>query len=113
MLLNNSEICVQHWIKSNSAVPMICAACRYDSSGESVTEKPLGRTSSYTRRETRLAALNQQEQDSTRTDYKKVVVDTNLPQFSYRRGYLPFSSRGCHQHRFKAYIIVVLCSFDP
>ncbi|XP_024915449.1 protein phosphatase 1 regulatory subunit 12B-like isoform X2 [Cynoglossus semilaevis] len=48
---------------------------RYDSSGESVTEKPLGRTSSYTRRETRLAALNQQEQDSTRTDYKKMYAE--------------------------------------
>lgn len=45
---------------------------RYDSSGESATDKPVGRTGSYTRRETRLAALNRQEQDSTAKDYKKV-----------------------------------------
>ncbi|KAK5863893.1 hypothetical protein PBY51_000884 [Eleginops maclovinus] len=48
---------------------------RYDSSGESVTDKPLGRTSSYTRRETRLAALNRQEQDSSTKDYKKMYAD--------------------------------------
>ncbi|KAA8590790.1 hypothetical protein FQN60_001733 [Etheostoma spectabile] len=48
---------------------------RYDSSGESVTDKPLGRTSSYTRRETRLAALNRQEQDSTTKDYKKMYAE--------------------------------------
>ncbi|XP_045911478.1 protein phosphatase 1 regulatory subunit 12A-like isoform X2 [Micropterus dolomieu] len=48
---------------------------RYDSSGESATDKPLGRTSSYTRRETRLAALNRQEQDSTTKDYKKMYAD--------------------------------------
>ncbi|XP_058499412.1 protein phosphatase 1 regulatory subunit 12C isoform X3 [Solea solea] len=48
---------------------------RYDSSGESATEKPLGRTSSYTRRETRLASLNKQEQDSATKDYKKMYAD--------------------------------------
>ncbi|CAK6957564.1 protein phosphatase 1 regulatory subunit 12B-like [Scomber scombrus] len=48
---------------------------RYDSSGESATDKPLGRTSSYTRRETRLAALNKQEQDSTTKDYKKMYTE--------------------------------------
>ncbi|KAM4563713.1 uncharacterized protein PAE49_011719 isoform 2-T3 [Odontesthes bonariensis] len=48
---------------------------RYDSSGESATEKPMGRTSSYTRRETRLAALNRQEQDSTAKDYKKMYAE--------------------------------------
>ncbi|XP_067381848.1 protein phosphatase 1 regulatory subunit 12B isoform X2 [Channa argus] len=48
---------------------------RYDSSGETATEKPLGHTSSYTRRETRLAALNRQEQDSTTKDYKKMYSE--------------------------------------
>uniref|UniRef100_A0A3Q2U7U6 Protein phosphatase 1 regulatory subunit 12B-like n=1 Tax=Fundulus heteroclitus TaxID=8078 RepID=A0A3Q2U7U6_FUNHE len=48
---------------------------RYDSTGESTTDKPLGRTSSYTRRETRLAALNKQEQDSTAKDYKKMYTE--------------------------------------
>ncbi|KAJ4934238.1 hypothetical protein JOQ06_007040 [Pogonophryne albipinna] len=48
---------------------------RYDSSGESVTDKPLGRTSSYTRRETRLAALNRAEQDPTTKDYKKMYAE--------------------------------------
>ncbi|XP_035806542.1 protein phosphatase 1 regulatory subunit 12B isoform X2 [Amphiprion ocellaris] len=48
---------------------------RYDSSGESATDKPMGRTSSYTRRETRLAALNRQEQDSTAKDYKKMYAE--------------------------------------
>ncbi|XP_061591444.1 protein phosphatase 1 regulatory subunit 12B-like isoform X3 [Cololabis saira] len=48
---------------------------RYDSSGESATERALGRTSSYTRRETRLAALNRQEQDSTAKDYKKMYAE--------------------------------------
>lgn len=56
---------------------MIRVASRYDSSGETATDKPLGRTSSYTRRETRLAALNKQEQDSTTKDYKKVVTLTS------------------------------------
>lgn len=50
-----------------------CAALRYDSSGESATDKPLGRAGSYTRRETRLAALSKEEQDSSSKDYKKVV----------------------------------------
>ncbi|XP_030590031.1 protein phosphatase 1 regulatory subunit 12B-like [Archocentrus centrarchus] len=48
---------------------------RFDSTGESATDKPLGRTSSYTRRETRLAALNKQEQDSTAKDYKKMYAE--------------------------------------
>ncbi|XP_041655868.1 protein phosphatase 1 regulatory subunit 12A-like isoform X2 [Cheilinus undulatus] len=48
---------------------------RYDSSGESATDKPLGRTSSYSRRETRLGALNRQEQDSTTKDYKKMYAE--------------------------------------
>nr|XP_046252538.1 protein phosphatase 1 regulatory subunit 12A-like isoform X4 [Scatophagus argus]XP_046252539.1 protein phosphatase 1 regulatory subunit 12A-like isoform X4 [Scatophagus argus] len=48
---------------------------RYDSSGESAADKSLGRTSSYTRRETRLAALNKQEQDSTTKDYKKMYAE--------------------------------------
>ncbi|CAG6021719.1 unnamed protein product [Menidia menidia] len=48
---------------------------RYDSTGESSTEKPLGRASSYTRRETRLAGLNRQEQDPTAKDYKKMYAE--------------------------------------
>ncbi|KAM9343751.1 protein phosphatase 1 regulatory subunit 12B isoform 1-T1 [Pholidichthys leucotaenia] len=48
---------------------------RYDSTGESGTDKSLGRTSSYTRRESRLAALNRQEQDSTAKDYKKMYAE--------------------------------------
>ncbi|XP_013866329.1 protein phosphatase 1 regulatory subunit 12B [Austrofundulus limnaeus] len=48
---------------------------RYDSTGESAAEKALGRTSSYTRRETRLAALNRQEQESTAKDYKKMYTE--------------------------------------
>ncbi|XP_017264982.1 protein phosphatase 1 regulatory subunit 12B isoform X2 [Kryptolebias marmoratus] len=48
---------------------------RYDSTGESATEKALGRTSSYTRRETRLAALNRQEQESAAKDYKKMYTE--------------------------------------
>lgn len=48
---------------------------RYDSSGETATDKPLGRTSSYTRREARLAALNKTEQDSATKDYKKMYED--------------------------------------
>ncbi|XP_071379300.1 protein phosphatase 1 regulatory subunit 12B-like isoform X1 [Centroberyx affinis] len=49
---------------------------RLDSSGgDSTTDKLLGRTSSYTRRETRLAALNKQEEDSGTKDYKKMYQD--------------------------------------
>ncbi|XP_015228932.1 PREDICTED: protein phosphatase 1 regulatory subunit 12B-like isoform X2 [Cyprinodon variegatus] len=48
---------------------------RYDSTGENATDKPLGRTSSYTRREARLAALNKQEEDSTAKDYKKMYTE--------------------------------------
>ncbi|KAM9752868.1 protein phosphatase 1 regulatory subunit 12B-like isoform 3-T3 [Menidia menidia] len=48
---------------------------RYDSTGESSAEKPLGRASSYTRRETRLAGLNRQEQDPTAKDYKKMYAE--------------------------------------
>lgn len=51
-----------------------CVTFRYDSSGESATDKPLGRTSSYTRRETRLGALNRQEEDPATKDYKKVTL---------------------------------------
>ncbi|XP_069383601.1 protein phosphatase 1 regulatory subunit 12B isoform X3 [Paralichthys olivaceus] len=47
---------------------------RYDSSGESATDRPLGRTSSYTRRETRLASLSK-DQDSTAKDYKKMYAE--------------------------------------
>ncbi|RVE70880.1 hypothetical protein OJAV_G00068290 [Oryzias javanicus] len=48
---------------------------RYNSSGESAAEKALGRTGSYTRRETRLASLSRQEQDSAAKDYKKMYAD--------------------------------------
>ncbi|XP_034446078.1 protein phosphatase 1 regulatory subunit 12A-like isoform X3 [Hippoglossus hippoglossus] len=47
---------------------------RYDSSGEGATDRPLGRTSSYTRRETRLASLSK-EPDSTAKDYKKMYAE--------------------------------------
>lgn len=60
------------------APSMIRVASRYDSSGETATDKPLGRASSYTRRETRLAALNKQEQDSSTKDYKKVATLTSV-----------------------------------
>lgn len=48
---------------------------RYDSTGENAADKPLGRTSSYTRRETRMPTLNRQEQDSTNKDYKKMYTE--------------------------------------
>ncbi|KAL6119261.1 uncharacterized protein ACO6RY_03873 [Pungitius sinensis] len=48
---------------------------RYDSSGESATDKPLGRAGSYTRRETRVAALGKQEQDSSTKDYKTMYAE--------------------------------------
>ncbi|KAM8863511.1 protein phosphatase 1 regulatory subunit 12B-like isoform 2-T2 [Spinachia spinachia] len=48
---------------------------RYDSSGESATDRPPGRTGSYTRRETRLAALSKQEQDASTKDYKKMYAE--------------------------------------
>ncbi|KAM8829540.1 protein phosphatase 1 regulatory subunit 12A-like isoform 2-T2 [Synchiropus picturatus] len=48
---------------------------RYDSGGESVTDKPLGRTSSYTRRETRLASGNRAEQEAATKDYKKMYAE--------------------------------------
>lgn len=59
-----------------------CVIFRYDSSGESAADKALGRTSSYTRREARLASVNKQEQDSVTKDYKKVsdqyiIIKTN------------------------------------
>ncbi|CAL1606583.1 unnamed protein product [Knipowitschia caucasica] len=47
---------------------------RYDSSGETVTDKPLGRTSSYSRREARLAALRT-EPDTSSRDYKKMYEE--------------------------------------
>ncbi|XP_051912819.1 protein phosphatase 1 regulatory subunit 12B-like [Hippocampus zosterae] len=46
----------------------------YDTSGENVPDR-LGRTSSYTRRETRLASLNKPEQDTTSKDYKKMYAE--------------------------------------
>lgn len=50
-----------------------CVIFRYDSSGESATDKALGRTSSYTRREPRLASVNKElDSSATTKDYKKV-----------------------------------------
>lgn len=46
---------------------------RLDSGGGDSRAEPLGRTSSYTRRETRLAALNKHEDDTSSRDYKKVL----------------------------------------
>ncbi|CAB1329823.1 unnamed protein product [Coregonus sp. 'balchen'] len=46
----------------------------YSGGGDNRAE-PLGRTSSYTRRETRLAALNKQEDDTSPRDYKKMYED--------------------------------------
>ncbi|XP_068195319.1 protein phosphatase 1 regulatory subunit 12B-like isoform X2 [Antennarius striatus] len=48
---------------------------RYDSSGESATDRPLGRTSSYTRRDARLAALSRPEGDGSARDYKKMYSE--------------------------------------
>ncbi|KAF0035741.1 hypothetical protein F2P81_011053, partial [Scophthalmus maximus] len=48
---------------------------RYDSSGESVTDRPLGRTGSYPRRDARLASLSKPEQESTAKDYKKMYAE--------------------------------------
>ncbi|XP_055366177.1 protein phosphatase 1 regulatory subunit 12B [Betta splendens] len=48
---------------------------RYDSSGETAADKPLGHISSYTRREARLASLSKQVQDSATKDYKKMYTD--------------------------------------
>eukprot|EP00063_Salmo_salar_P017057 XP_013991892.1 PREDICTED: protein phosphatase 1 regulatory subunit 12B-like isoform X2 [Salmo salar] len=50
-------------------------ASRLDSGGADSKAEPLGRTSSYTRRETRLAALNKQEDDTSPRDYKKMYED--------------------------------------
>nr|XP_049608635.1 protein phosphatase 1 regulatory subunit 12A isoform X2 [Syngnathus scovelli] len=47
---------------------------RLDSSGENIPDR-LGRTSSYIRRETRLASLNKPEQDITSKDYKKMYAE--------------------------------------
>ncbi|XP_019724061.1 protein phosphatase 1 regulatory subunit 12B isoform X2 [Hippocampus comes] len=47
---------------------------RFDSSGENVPDR-LSRTSSYTRRENRLASLNKPEQDTTSKDYKKMYAE--------------------------------------
>lgn len=50
-----------------------CVIFRYDSSGESAADKALGRTSSYTRREPRLASVNKElDSSATTKDYKKV-----------------------------------------
>ncbi|XP_045062953.1 protein phosphatase 1 regulatory subunit 12B isoform X4 [Coregonus clupeaformis] len=50
-------------------------ASRLYSGGGDNRAEPLGRTSSYTRRETRLAALNKQEDDTSPRDYKKMYED--------------------------------------
>ncbi|XP_035596305.1 protein phosphatase 1 regulatory subunit 12B-like isoform X5 [Oncorhynchus keta] len=50
-------------------------ASRLDSGGGDSRAEPLGRTSSYTRRETRLAALNKHEDDTSSRDYKKMYED--------------------------------------
>ncbi|XP_071021639.1 protein phosphatase 1 regulatory subunit 12B-like isoform X2 [Oncorhynchus clarkii lewisi] len=50
-------------------------ASRLDSGGGDSKAEPLGRTSSYTRRETRLAALNKHEDDTSSRDYKKMYED--------------------------------------
>uniref|UniRef100_A0A8C7SRY3 cGMP-dependent protein kinase interacting domain-containing protein n=1 Tax=Oncorhynchus mykiss TaxID=8022 RepID=A0A8C7SRY3_ONCMY len=52
-----------------------CVPPRLDSGGGDSKAEPLGRTSSYTRRETRLAALNKQEDDTSPRDYKKMYED--------------------------------------
>lgn len=49
---------------------------RLDSTGaEATTDRPLGRTSSYTRRENRLASQSKQEEDLSPRDYKKMYED--------------------------------------
>ncbi|XP_075897767.1 protein phosphatase 1 regulatory subunit 12B isoform X1 [Nelusetta ayraudi] len=49
---------------------------RYDSSGESAADKALGRTSSYTRREPRLASVNKElDSSATTKDYKKMYAE--------------------------------------
>ncbi|TNM86820.1 hypothetical protein fugu_007050 [Takifugu bimaculatus] len=48
---------------------------RYESSGDSAADRPVGRTGSYTRRETRLASANRQEQDASTKDYKKMYAE--------------------------------------
>ncbi|XP_023847150.1 protein phosphatase 1 regulatory subunit 12B isoform X5 [Salvelinus sp. IW2-2015] len=50
-------------------------ASRLDSGGGDSRAEPLCRTSSYTRRETRLAALNKHEDDTSSRDYKKMYED--------------------------------------
>lgn len=59
---------------------MHCVPLRYESSGDGVADRPVGRTGSYTRRETRLASANRQEQDASSKDYKKVVGTQRWPQ---------------------------------
>ncbi|XP_077368700.1 protein phosphatase 1 regulatory subunit 12B isoform X2 [Festucalex cinctus] len=60
--------------ESDGAVAEHDRLSRFDSSGENVPDR-LGRTSSYTRRETRLASLNKSEQDATSKDYKKMYAE--------------------------------------
>ncbi|XP_029689563.1 protein phosphatase 1 regulatory subunit 12B isoform X3 [Takifugu rubripes] len=48
---------------------------RYESSGDGAADRPVGRTGSYTRRETRLASANRQEQDASTKDYKKMYAE--------------------------------------
>nr|XP_015197716.1 PREDICTED: protein phosphatase 1 regulatory subunit 12B-like isoform X11 [Lepisosteus oculatus] len=45
------------------------------SSGDSATDRLLSRTSSYTRRENRLASLSKSEEDRNTKDYKKMYED--------------------------------------
>ncbi|KAJ8257452.1 hypothetical protein GJAV_G00185750 [Gymnothorax javanicus] len=44
-------------------------------SGDSATDRLLGRTSSYTRRENRLASLSKADDDASSKDYKKMYED--------------------------------------
>uniref|UniRef100_H3D4V0 Protein phosphatase 1, regulatory subunit 12B n=1 Tax=Tetraodon nigroviridis TaxID=99883 RepID=H3D4V0_TETNG len=48
---------------------------RYESGGDIAADRPVGRTGSYTRRETRLASANRQEQDASAKDYKKMYAE--------------------------------------
>ncbi|MBN3297433.1 MYPT1 phosphatase, partial [Amia calva] len=45
------------------------------SSGDSTTDRLLGRTSSYTRRENRLASLSKADEEGSSKDYKKMYED--------------------------------------
>uniref|UniRef100_A0A3B4BZB2 cGMP-dependent protein kinase interacting domain-containing protein n=1 Tax=Pygocentrus nattereri TaxID=42514 RepID=A0A3B4BZB2_PYGNA len=56
-------------------VAQISAFNRSDGSGVEGSSERLSRTSSYTRRENRLASLNKTDDDSTSKDYKKLYED--------------------------------------